>query len=91
MGFVSWAHMSEASERNYLEDWHRPIEPEDWVSGDRVWIMAVYVMPTYLRPCFRIIRDELKATAKANGWPPVGHWVRDKPGKAIEKREIRYA
>lgn len=37
MGFVSWARLSEEAELKYIHT--QKLRPEDWKSGDRVWVI----------------------------------------------------
>ncbi len=38
MGFVTWAWLNAAAERDFIAD-ARDLEPEDWRGGDRLWYM----------------------------------------------------
>ena len=38
VGYMAWAQLSAASESRYVNDSASGIRPEDWSSGDRIWI-----------------------------------------------------
>ena len=90
VGFINWAHMSQTSVDKYLQ-WNGYIGTDDWTSGEQVWVMAVYVLNTYHLPCLKLTRNRLLELVEENGWQKTIHWVRDKPGTGVERREIRYA
>ena len=74
-GFVSWAHMSEEWEREYLR-WERHVGPEAWASGDRIWVMDGIIPFGNVLPTMRIVRRELARLASENDWVKRWSWVR---------------
>ncbi len=56
VGYVSWALLSEAVEEKFMTGDY-PLEPADWISGDRTWIVD-FIAPGRVGSLRRHIRSE---------------------------------
>ncbi len=78
VGFFSWANLTEAAERGYLER-TRKLQPADWNAGtgDRIWVIDGITPFGGMVHMARSVRDQLRRIVDGHGWP-VRHakWVR---------------
>lgn len=64
--FATWALLSEDAETRWLAG--RKLQPGDWQSGERVWIVDAICPMGGVRDMVRHIRRELTAKADAEDW-----------------------
>lgn len=60
VGFVTWAHLDEDTERRYILDEDFYIHPLEWNEGDNTWVMDFYCPKDGLRQMVRLLRERLR-------------------------------
>lgn len=84
LGFFSWASLSEEAERRYLKN-PNSLRPEDWVSGDRVWIIDMVAPFGHLPEAFRYIVEMFRRSHV------VVRFLRVRPGEEQSKIKEMYS
>lgn len=57
--FLSWAEMNEVSEKKYLSHLFTELTGNDWVSGDRTWIMDLVAPFGHVRSAVSYLKGHL--------------------------------
>lgn len=58
VGYVSFAFLSQEAEQAF-ENGERPIQPEDWMSGDRIWLIDLIALDAFGSVIARNLRQSV--------------------------------
>lgn len=60
--YLSWAHFSAAAEQRYVNGPHAAMTADDWISGDRMWLVDWIAPFGHTRTMQRLLKTQLFAS-----------------------------